>query len=102
MLRHDMHISRLMVYAQQIEESKLCEVTRDGKRPILDESSQPRSKKGSIFKIFPWETSIGFKTKILKEAKGKEVNQAPHGGSYPIARNSNHFYVLRAKEANPE
>ena len=23
--------------------------------------------KGSILKIFPWETSIGFKNKILKE-----------------------------------
>ena len=45
MLRHDMDISMLMVYAQQIEESKICEVSRDGNRPILDEPSQPRSKK---------------------------------------------------------
>ena len=67
MLRHDMDICRLVVYGQQIEDSKLCEVTRDGKRLILDDPSQPRSKKGSIFKIFPWIKGIGLKTKILKE-----------------------------------
>lgn len=36
------------------------------------------------------------------KSKGKEVNQAPYGGSYPNAPKRNPFYVLRAKEANLE
>ncbi|XP_069154540.1 uncharacterized protein [Solanum lycopersicum] len=33
MLLNDMDISRLMVHAQQIEESKIREITQEGKRP---------------------------------------------------------------------
>ena len=33
MLLNYMDISRLMVYAQQIEESKIREIRKDGKRP---------------------------------------------------------------------
>ena len=34
-----MDISRLMVYAQQIEESKIRDIRQEGKRPMFDESS---------------------------------------------------------------
>ena len=39
MLLNDMDISRLMVHAQQIEESKIREITQEGKRPRSDDSS---------------------------------------------------------------
>ena len=42
MLHNDMDISRLMVYAQKIEESKLRDITTEGKRGRLDEPSQPK------------------------------------------------------------
>lgn len=42
MLHNDMDISRLIVYAQKIEESKLREITTKGKRGRLDEPSKPK------------------------------------------------------------
>ena len=45
MLHHDMDICRLMVYAQQIEETKLRKINRDWKRARTDEPSEPTSKR---------------------------------------------------------
>ncbi|WMV50090.1 hypothetical protein MTR67_043475 [Solanum verrucosum] len=45
MLNHDMDISKLMVYAQQLEETKLRRMNRDMKRVRPDEQNQSRSKK---------------------------------------------------------
>ena len=42
-LLNDMDISTLMVYAY--EESKLRDMTRDGKRPRMDEPRQPKPNK---------------------------------------------------------
>ncbi|XP_049386667.1 uncharacterized protein LOC125850871, partial [Solanum stenotomum] len=45
MLHNDMNISRLIVYVQSIEESKLKRMNRNVKRGRSDEQSQPRFKK---------------------------------------------------------
>ncbi|TMW90619.1 hypothetical protein EJD97_015464 [Solanum chilense] len=45
MLLDDMDISRLMVYAQQIEESKIRETRQEGRMPRLDDFSHQSPKK---------------------------------------------------------
>ncbi|XP_069150010.1 uncharacterized protein [Solanum lycopersicum] len=44
---NDMDISRLMVYAQQIEESRIRDIRQEGKRPRSDDSSHQKSKKSN-------------------------------------------------------
>ena len=45
-MRHDdMTLAGLMVYAQSIEESKLCRIARNFKRSGSRDQSKPRSKK---------------------------------------------------------
>ena len=55
-----MDISRLMVYDEQIEESKVRKMTKDGKIPMQDESSQPSFKK----KFYNQESFLGNKNKV--------------------------------------
>ncbi|XP_069150226.1 uncharacterized protein [Solanum lycopersicum] len=57
MLLNDMDISRIMVYVQQIEESKIREIRQEGTRPKSDDSSNQRPKK----RFYPKYTSIGNK-----------------------------------------
>ena len=54
-LLNDMDISRLMVYAQQIEESKIREITQEGKRPRSDDSSHQTPEK----RFYPQDSSMG-------------------------------------------
>ena len=44
-LLNDMDISRIMFYAQQIEESKIKEIRKEGKRPRSDDSRNPKTKR---------------------------------------------------------
>ena len=57
---NDMDISMFIEYTQQIEESQLREVNRDGKRPIVDEPSQPKPKK----RFHHQESSMGNKDMV--------------------------------------
>ncbi|XP_027768523.1 uncharacterized protein LOC107003811 [Solanum pennellii] len=66
----------LMVYAQQIEQSKIREMTRDGKRPRSNELSQPKDKK----RFFNQEFSMG--------NKDRGSNQNSQGGGYSYERPS--------------
>ena len=45
MINCDMNLSRLMVYAKSIEESKLGRITRNMKRGGCNKQNQPRFKK---------------------------------------------------------
>lgn len=53
-------IIRLMVYAQKTEESKLIKMNRDGTRPVLDDSSQLKSKK----KFYNHDLAMGNKNTV--------------------------------------
>ncbi|XP_069152784.1 uncharacterized protein [Solanum lycopersicum] len=60
MLLNDMDISRLMVYAQQIEESKIREIRQEGERPRSDNSSHQKPKKRSYHQ----DSSMGNKHRV--------------------------------------
>ncbi|WMV24613.1 hypothetical protein MTR67_017998 [Solanum verrucosum] len=111
MLHGDMNISRLIVYAQSIEESKLERNNRELKRGRYDEEGQPRSKRVSTIKMPPWSTMIstdgcfgcakkGHKMRDCPtlSAQGRETKQASLDGPDPIAPKKNRFYVLQANK----
>ena len=54
MLLNDMDISRHMVYAQQIEESKIREIRQEDERPRSDDSSHQRPNK----RFYPQDSSM--------------------------------------------
>ena len=66
MLHNDVDISRLMLYAKEIEESKLREISREGKMPRSDEPIQTKYKKRFYHQESSMGTRIGFPTKIPK------------------------------------
>ena len=47
MLHNDLNLSRFMVYAQSIEESKLSRISRNLKKGGSNDQNQPRFKKRS-------------------------------------------------------
>ena len=75
-LLNDMDIFRLMVYGQQIEESKIREIRKQGERPMSDDSHHQRPKK----RVYPHDSSVG--------NKDRAPNQHYQGGghSYEKAR----------------
>ena len=52
MLLNAMYISRLMVYAQQVKESKIRDISQEGKRPRWDDSSHKNPKKRFYTRFF--------------------------------------------------
>ena len=62
-LLKDMDIARLMVYAQQIEESNLRQRNMDGKGHMINEQSQPKPKK----RFYHKETFMGKKDKVSNQ-----------------------------------
>ncbi|XP_049391575.1 uncharacterized protein LOC125856006 [Solanum stenotomum] len=119
-LHGDINISKLIVYAQSIEESKLKRMNKDLKRGRSDEQSQPRSKKrcakygkqllGKYLAGTYGCFGYGKKGHNMKDfptlsAQGSETKQASLDGPDPNAPKKNRFYVLQAnkdKGANPD
>lgn len=54
-LLNDMNISRLTIYEQQVEDCKIRELSRKGKRPRLDYSSHQSLEK----RFYPQDYSLG-------------------------------------------
>uniref|UniRef100_M1DJE9 Uncharacterized protein n=1 Tax=Solanum tuberosum TaxID=4113 RepID=M1DJE9_SOLTU len=90
-LHDDMNISRLMVFAQQIEESKLKRNNREIKIVRPDEQGHPRfydyGKSDRQVKYCP-----------TLSAKGRDAKQASLSGPDPNAPRYGHFYALWSRE----
>ncbi|XP_049369929.1 uncharacterized protein LOC125834819 [Solanum verrucosum] len=119
-LHDEMNISRLIVYTQSIEESKLEKKSRVMKRSRSNEQSQPRSKKryakcgkqhlgkclaetdGCFGCGKKGHKMIYFPTLM---AKGRDDKQASLDGLDPNGPKKNRFHVLQAnkdKRAHPD
>ncbi|KAK4733619.1 hypothetical protein R3W88_007880 [Solanum pinnatisectum] len=114
MLYDNMDISRQMVHAQQVEESRIRKKSREVKRPRLDNGnsskgkfegqSGPRFKKrfsnqGSSNALRPNKDRVGHQLEDYptRETKGKEGNQATPSGSKANAPKKNRFYGLQSR-----
>ncbi|XP_049357013.1 uncharacterized protein LOC125821652, partial [Solanum verrucosum] len=125
MIHDDMNISRLMVYAQFIEESKLKRNNRELKRSRPDEQGQPRFNKrapnqdssripkkhhGKCLAGTSGCYGCGKNDHQVKDcptltARRREVKQASLSGPDLDAPKRNRFYALQAnkdKLANPD
>ena len=60
MIHSDMNLSRLMLYVQSFEESKLGRRGWDSKRGITDEHGQPRFKKRAPNKVVPSAPKVNY------------------------------------------
>ena len=74
MFLNNMYISRLMVHAQQIEDSKIREIRQKGKRHRSDDSSQQKPKKRFYLK----DCSMG--------NKDRDSNKISQAGGHSIER----------------
>ncbi|XP_049391580.1 uncharacterized protein LOC125856017 [Solanum stenotomum] len=115
MLHNDMDISRLMVYAQSIEESKLKRKSRELKKGRSDEQGQPRFNCGKRHHEKCLAGTSGcygcgkhdhqVRNCPTLTTRGREAKQASYVGPDPNSPKKNHFYALEAykdKKANPE
>ena len=66
-----------MVYAQQIEDTKIIKMKRDGKRPRLDELCETKSKKGFYNKHSPM---------VSKDSVPNQNYQGGNGGGSTFER----------------
>ncbi|XP_049368428.1 uncharacterized protein LOC125833329 [Solanum verrucosum] len=109
MLHDDMNISRLIVYAQSIEESKLKRNNRELKRSRSNEQGQPRHY-GKFLVDTNGCYGCGKNDHQVKDcptlaAKEREAKQASPSILDPNALRKNRFYVLQAnkdKGAHPD
>uniref|UniRef100_M1DWB2 Gag-pol polyprotein n=1 Tax=Solanum tuberosum TaxID=4113 RepID=M1DWB2_SOLTU len=105
MLHDDLNISRLVVYAQSIEEYKLMRVKKDLKRGRSDEQGQLRFKKRA-----PNQDLLSAPKNLHKvgdcptlTARGREAKEESHGGPNLGDQKKTRFYALQAnKKANPD
>ncbi|XP_049348188.1 uncharacterized protein LOC125812755 [Solanum verrucosum] len=111
MLHDDMNISRLVVYAQSIKESKLKRVNRGLKRGGSDEQGQPRKRHhgkclaGTSGCYVCGKGDHQVRNCPTLTTRGREAKQASYVGPDLDAPKNNRFYVFQAnkdKGANPD